>query len=47
MRVDAHGWAADGNVRRHTGRRILLGLVAANFLVANLWLSAVNFLRWM
>ena len=44
--VDAHGWAADGNARRHTGRRILLGLVAANFLVANLWLSAVNFLRW-
>ena len=44
--VDAHGWAADGVVRRHTERRIVLGLVAANFLVANLWLSAVNFLRW-
>ena len=44
--VEAHGWAADGNARRHAGRRILLGLVAANFLVANLWLSAVNFLRW-
>ena len=44
--VDAHGWAADGVVRRHTERRIVLGLVAANFLVANLWLSAVHFLRW-
>ena len=44
--VDAHGWATDGNARRHAERRIVLGLVAANFLVANLWLSAVNFLRW-
>ena len=44
--VDAHGWAADGVVRRHTERRIVLGLVAANFLVANLWLSSVHFLRW-
>ena len=44
--VDAHGWAADGNARRHNERRVVLGLVAANFLVANLWLSAVNFLRW-
>ena len=44
--VEAHGWAADGNARRHAARRILLGLVAANLLVANFWLSAVNFLRW-
>ena len=44
--VDAQGWAADGVRRRHTERRIVLGLVAANFLVANLWLSPVGFLRW-
>ena len=44
--VDAHGWAADGNARRHGQRRLVLGLLAANFLVANLWLSAVGFLRW-
>ncbi len=44
--VDAQGWAADGSGRRHTERRIVLGLVAANFLVANLWLSPVAFLRW-
>ena len=44
--VDAQGWAAQGNRQRHVQRRIVLGLVAANFLVANLWLSAVGFLRW-
>ncbi len=44
--VDAHGWATDGDRRRHGERRIVLGLLAANFLVANLWLSAVNALRW-
>ena len=44
--VDAHGWAADGNARRHGERRLVLGLLAANFLVANLWLSSVSFLRW-
>ena len=44
--VDAHGWAADGDAKRHRGRRVVLGLVAANFLVANFWLSSVYFLRW-
>ena len=44
--VDAHGWAGDGNARRHGERRLVLGLLAANFLVANLWLSSVAFLRW-
>ncbi|MCY4012803.1 MAG: Gldg family protein [Gammaproteobacteria bacterium] len=44
--VDAHGWAADGNKRRHGERRLVLGLLAANVLVANLWLSSVGFLRW-
>ncbi len=44
--VDAQGWAADGNARRHMQRRTMLALVAANFLVANLWLASVNFLRW-
>ena len=44
--VDSQGWAADGGRRRHTERRVVLGLVAANFLVANLWLSGVGFLRW-
>ena len=44
--VDAQGWAPEGNRRRHTERRVVLGLVAANFLLANLWLSAVGFLRW-
>ena len=44
--VDAHGWAADGDAARHRGRRVVLGLVAANFLVANFWLSSVQFLRW-
>ena len=44
--VDAHGWAADGDKRRHLERRIVLGLVAANFLVANFWLASVHFLRW-
>ena len=44
--VDAHGWAPDGNKSRHRERRIVLGLVAANFLVANFWLASVNFLRW-
>lgn len=44
--VDAHGWAQDGSAPRHRDRRIVLGLVAANFLVANVWLSSVNFLRW-
>ena len=44
--VDAHGWASDGNARRHGERRLVLGLLAANFLVANLWLASVNFLRW-
>ena len=44
--VDARGWAADGDAKRHVDRRIVLGLVAANFLVANLWLAGVGFLRW-
>ena len=44
--VDAHGWAADGNARRHGERRLVLGLLAANVLVANVWLSSVGFLRW-
>ena len=44
--VDAQGWAPEGNRRRHTERRVVLALVAANFLLANLWLSAVGFLRW-
>ena len=44
--VDSQGWATDGAGRRHMERRIVLGLVAANFLVANLWLSPVGFLRW-
>ena len=44
--VDSQGWAADGGRRRHMERRIVLGLVAANFLVANFWLSGVGFLRW-
>ena len=44
--VDAQGWAADGNAKRHVDRRIVLGLAAANFLVANLWLAGVGFLRW-
>ena len=44
--VDAHGWAPDGDAKRHRARRVLLGLVAANFLAANLWLASVNFLRW-
>ena len=44
--VDAHGWAADGDAARHRGKRVLLGLVAANVLIANFWLSAVGFLRW-
>ena len=44
--VDAQGWAGNGVNRRHTERRVVLALVAANFLVANLWLSAVGFLRW-
>ena len=44
--VDAQGWAADGARRRHTERRVVLGLLATNFLVANLWLASVDFLRW-
>ena len=44
--VDAQGWAADGDAKRHVDRRIVLGLAAANFLVANLWLAGVGFLRW-
>ena len=44
--VDAHGWAADGNRRRHGERRLVLGLLAANVLVANFWLASVAFLRW-
>ena len=44
--VDAQGWARDGNATRHRDRRIVLGLVAANFLVVNFWLGSVNFLRW-
>ena len=44
--VDAHGWAADGDAARHRNRRVVLGLAAANFLVANAWLTSVHFLRW-
>ena len=44
--VNAHGWAADGNARRHGERRLVLGLLAANVLVANVWLASVGFLRW-
>ena len=44
--VDAHGWAPDGDAKRHRDRRVVLGLVAANVLVANAWLASVNFLRW-
>ena len=44
--VDAHGWAADGDARRHRERHLVLGLAAANFLVANLWLAGIGFLRW-
>ena len=44
--VDAHGWAADGSAKRHRQRRLVLGLAAANFLVANLWLAGIGFLRW-
>ena len=44
--VDAHGWAKDGNARRHGERRLVLGLLAANVLVANVWLASVGFLRW-
>ena len=44
--VDAHGWAADGAAKRHNERRLVLGLLAANFLVANLWLAGIGFLRW-
>ena len=43
--VDSQGWAAGGR-RRHTERRLVLGLVAANFVVANVWLAPVGFLRW-
>ena len=44
--VDSQGWAADGNARRHRERRLALGLLAANFLIANVWLSAIGVLRW-
>ncbi len=44
--VNAHGWAKDGNARRHGERRLVLGLLAANVLVANVWLASVGFLRW-
>ena len=44
--VDAHGWARDGNARRHGERRLVLGLLVANVLVANVWLASVGFLRW-
>ena len=44
--VDAHGWASHAATRRHNEHRIVVGLVTANFLLANLWLSPVGFLRW-
>ena len=44
--LDAHGWAAGGNSRRHGERRLVLVLLAANVLVANVWLASVSFLRW-
>ena len=44
--VDSHGWAADGDPSRHRSQRLVLALVAANVLAANLWLAAVPFLRW-
>ncbi len=44
--LNAHGWAADGSRRHHAARRLVVALVVANVLVANLWLAAVGFMRW-
>lgn len=39
-------WAADGDSRYHRTWRLGIGLVLANVLLANVWLSGITTLRW-
>ncbi|MYD43535.1 MAG: ABC transporter permease subunit [Gammaproteobacteria bacterium] len=40
------GWSDSGNATKHRQAAILLGLLAANLLIANVWLNYVKVLRW-
>ena len=45
--LDRQGWSEDAQPARHRRSQILLGLVVANVLVANVWLHGVgNSMRW-
>jgi len=45
--LDRQGWSTDAPPARHRRSQILLGLVVANVIVANVWLHGVgNALRW-
>lgn len=40
------GWSDAGNSERHRATLVLLGLLVANLLIANVWLNYVKVLRW-
>ncbi|MCY3860288.1 MAG: Gldg family protein [Gammaproteobacteria bacterium] len=39
-------WSDSGNRDKHRGTLVLLGLLVANLLIANVWLNYVKVLRW-
>lgn len=40
------GWSDAGNNEKHRATLVLLGLLVANLLIANVWLNYVKVLRW-
>lgn len=40
------GWSDAGNKEKHRNTFVLLGLLVANLLIANVWLNYVKVLRW-
>ncbi len=40
------GWSDAGNKQKHRNTFVLLGLLVANLLIANIWLNYVKVLRW-
>ena len=40
------GWSDSGNSDKHRSTHVLLGLLVANLLIANVWLNYVKVLRW-
>ena len=44
--VKSFGWAEDGDAARHRNAFRTTGLIVANVVIANIWLSYIPYLRW-